>query len=53
MAKYQIESKAGLIFGVYEGETHEEAFAHMVEDAGTSGGAEGSPNDWIIFEVDN
>jgi hypothetical protein len=51
MSKWKIESKAGVIFGVYEGETAEDAFAAMVEEGGSSDGAEGEASDWIITEV--
>lgn len=46
MPHFQIESRAGAVFGVYEGETSEDAFAAMVADAGA--GAEGTAADWII-----
>lgn len=57
MRKFQITSKAGADFGVYDGETKEAAFASMVED---SGGARtdvdgrptaGTVDDWYIAEV--
>lgn len=53
MSKYQIESTAGVIFGVYEGETPEDAFAAMCADAGDEPGSEaaGSAADWLISEV--
>lgn len=51
MSKWQIESKAGDIFGVYEADSAEEAFAAMVAQAGSSDGAEGTAADWIITEV--
>lgn len=57
MAQWQIESKAGVVYGVYEGETPEEAFAAMVDQAGgagdyTDGGSTaGSLQDWIIREA--
>lgn len=53
MSLFQIESKAGVVFGVYEGETPEEAFAAMVAEAGGVVGDEptGVPSDWIIREV--
>ena len=50
MSKYQIESKAGVVYGIYEGETEADAFKAMVEEAGT--GAEGTPDDWLITCVD-
>ena len=48
MSKFLIESKAGVYFGAYDGETAEEAFAAMVTDGGGSDGAEGTAEDWII-----
>jgi hypothetical protein len=51
---YQIESKDGTVYGTYAGDTPEEAFAAMLEDAGgsteTTDGtpAEGHADDWII-----
>lgn len=51
MSKYQIESKAGVIFGVYEGETEEAAFAAMVADGGGDEETAGTAKDWIITEV--
>lgn len=47
---YRISSKGGVDFGVYPGNTPEEAFAAMVADAGESE-ATGSPADWFIEEV--
>lgn len=58
MTHYQIESKAGIVYGIYEGDTPEQAFAAMVAEAGgpaeDSDGApvEGTPADWIIRKVD-
>jgi hypothetical protein len=49
MSTYRIESKAGLVFGEYEGETPEQAFAAMVADGGP--GNEGTIEDWIVREV--
>jgi len=46
MPYFQIESRAGAVFGVYDGETPEDAFAAMVADAGA--GSEGTAADWII-----
>ena len=46
MPYFQIESRAGAVFGVYEGVTPEDAFATMVSYAGA--GAEGAAADWII-----
>jgi hypothetical protein len=50
MTKYQIESKAGEVFGTYEGDTPEEAFAAMCVEAGDEPGSEasGTAQDWII-----
>ena len=54
---YWIESRAGVVYGEYPGDTPEEAFAAMVEDAGgpavDSDGnpVEGTLADWIIIEV--
>jgi hypothetical protein len=50
MPYFQIESRAGAVFGIYEGETPEDAFAAMVADAGA--GAEGTAADWIIDSVE-
>ena len=56
MSKWQIESKAGLMYGVYEGETAEDAFQAMVEDGGEGvdddgNATAGTSADWIITEV--
>jgi hypothetical protein len=57
MSKFQISSKAGIDFGVYEGKTAEEAFAAMVAD-GVDGvdsdgnSTAGTIGDWIIEQVD-
>lgn len=52
MTKWIIESKAGTVLGVYEGETKKAAFLAMLEDAGDAGayGAAhvGTETDWII-----
>lgn len=53
--KYQIESRAGVVFGVYEGATPRDAFLAMLEDAGSAKDY-GEPHvgteaDWIITEV--
>ena len=58
MKKWQITSKAGVVFGVYEGETPEEAFAAMVADGGDACDVDGrstagTVDDWIIREVDH
>jgi hypothetical protein len=54
MARFQIESKAGVVYGVYEGDTSEQAFAAMCADAGDETGSEaaGSAADWIIRPVE-
>ena len=58
MKRYEIASKGGESFGIYEGNTPEEAWAAMVEDAGGPGTdddgkpLEGTPADWIIVEVE-
>lgn len=51
MKMWQIESKAGDVYGQYEGATAADAFAAMIDDAGSSDGAEGAAADWIIREV--
>ena len=56
MTKFQIESKAGVVFGVYEGETAEDAFKAMIEEAGSGEDVDGNETagtaaDWIIKEV--
>lgn len=55
--KYQIESKAGVIFGIYEGADKKEAFLAMLRDSGDEGdyGAPhvGTEDDWIITEVED
>lgn len=47
-----ISSKAGQVFGLYKGETAEEAFAAMVADGGGTVGDDsvGTADDWIIRE---
>lgn len=58
MSTWQIESKAGVIYGEYEGETPEAAFAAMVDDMGgpaedcDGNPLEGTPEDWFIREVE-
>lgn len=56
MSKFYIESKAGVIFGIYEGASAEDAFEAMVADAGDGYDVDGrrtagTPDDWIIIEV--
>ena len=52
-ATFRITSKAGLDFGLYEGETAEAAFAAMCADGAGEVGDEtvGTAKDWIIEEV--
>ena len=47
MSMYYIESKAGVIMGVYEGATAEEAVAALNADAG----GDSKVDDWIVIEV--
>lgn len=56
MSKFQIESKSGVVFGIYEANTPEEAFEAMVADAGDGFDVDGCRSagtvaDWIIREV--
>lgn len=56
MNAYRISSKAGVDFGVYEGDTPEAAFAAMVAEGGDGvdsegGSTSGSIGDWIIEPV--
>lgn len=56
MSKLYIESKAGVIFGIYEGASAEDAFEAMVADGGDGYDVDGrrlagTPDDWIIIEV--
>ena len=51
MSKFFIESKAGVIFGVYEGGNAAEAFAAMVADGGDAQGAAGTLADWTVLQV--
>ncbi len=44
---YYIESHAGAIMGVFEGDTPEEAVANLDKDAG----GESSLSDWIVIKV--
>lgn len=53
---YRIESKAGVIFGQWRGETASDAFKRMLEEAGDSrayGESEtaGTEADWIIYPL--
>ena len=57
MNTYRIESKAGVIFGDYSGNSPEEAFAAMIADVGgpatdaNGDPVEGLPSDWHITPV--
>lgn len=57
MNSYQIESKSGVVYGVYQGATPEAAFRAMVEDGGAGTNTSGEPTeglagDWIITPAD-
>lgn len=54
MQTWKIYSKAGADFGVWPGETAEQAFAAMVAEGGGEVGAPhvGTAADWIINEAD-
>lgn len=47
MSKFYIESQAGVIMGIYEGASAEDAVAALNADAGSDSVAA----DWIILEV--
>ena len=47
MSKFYIESKAGVIMGIYEGASAEDAVAALNADAG----ADSVASDWIILEA--
>lgn len=47
MSKYYIESQAGVIMGIYEGASAEDAVAALNADAGSDSVAA----DWIVIEV--
>lgn len=56
MSKYYIESQAGVVYGIYDGATPEDAFEAMVADAGDGYDVDGrrtagTVDDWIIIEV--
>lgn len=53
MSMYRISSKAGVEYGIYEGDTPEQAFAAMVADGGGEVGDDsvGAAKDWIIEQV--
>jgi hypothetical protein len=52
MTKWTIESKAGTVYGIYEGASEKEAFMAMLDDYGDAsayGAAHvGTEADWII-----
>ncbi|WP_248793081.1 hypothetical protein [Escherichia coli] len=48
MSKYYIESQAGVIMGIYEGASAEDAVAALNADAG---GSDSVAADWIVIEV--
>lgn len=54
--KYQITSKAGVDFGLYEGADEKEAFLAMLRESGDEG-QYGEPHvgteaDWLIEEIE-
>ena len=56
MRKFCIQSKAGVICGIYEGDTPEAAFEAMVADVGDGYDVDGSRtagtvDDWIVVEI--
>lgn len=53
MSTYQIESRAGVVYGTYEGDTPKGAFLAMLADSGDTYGEPqvGTEDDWIIKEV--
>lgn len=57
MRKYQIESRAGVVYGTYEGRTPHEAWETMVEEGGVGLDASGNPTEgtiegWIVTELE-
>lgn len=50
--QYQIESGDGTVYGIYEAETPEAAFAAMVKDGMGDTETAGTAEDWIITPVD-
>lgn len=50
--KYQIESKDGTIYGTYEGDTPDQAFAAMVAAGVGDEDTAGTADDWIITPLD-
>ena len=56
MRKFCIQSKAGVICGIYEGDTPTAAFEAMVADVGDGYDVDGrrtagTVDDWIVIEV--
>jgi len=56
MRKFCIQSKAGVICGIYEGDTPEAAFEAMVADVGDGYDVDGrrtagTVDDWIVVEI--
>ncbi len=51
MARYRIESKAGMVMGIYAGRDESAALAAMHRDGGGAGDAGGTAEDWIIRAV--
>lgn len=53
--KYRIESRGGVVFGVYTGDDPKAAFLAMLKEAGVSYGDElvGTEADWIVTEVES
>ena len=51
MKSYRIESKAGVVYGDYEGDSPEQAFAAMVADGAGDDETAGTAADWIITEI--
>jgi hypothetical protein len=56
MNAYRISSTSGVVYGIYEGDTPEEAFRAMARDGGADpddpDDPVGRPEDWIIEEID-
>jgi len=48
---WTIESRAGVVFGDYHGETPKQAFIAMLDDSGDDYGSPtaGTENDWLIY----
>jgi hypothetical protein len=56
MRKFCIQSKSGVICGIYEGDTPEAAFEAMVADVGDGYDVDGrrtagTVDDWIVVEI--